>query len=291
MAEPWTHEYVEVNGLKFHCVTMGEGPLLVLLHGFPQNWYAWHKLIPDLAKKYKVVAPDLRGYNETEKPPKVSDYQIDLLVSDVVGIIKHYGAKSARIASHDWGAAVAWALAFTHPEMVEKLVIINVPHPAKLALALTGRNPRQMLRSWYIFFFQLPWIAEKMLTANKGRNVARMLKGATINRAAFSREELDFYREAMLRPGAARATVNWYRAAFRNLRGQNAIKKKGAAEIKSPTLIIWGEQDVALGKELTYGMERWIKAPFEIKYVPDSGHFVIEEKPEEVKQWITEFMA
>lgn len=285
-----------MNGLRFHCVTAGKGepgkPLVLLLHGFPQDWYCWRHQIPAIAAAgYSVVAPDQRGYGETEKPSRVRDYRLESLVADAKGIVEAFGASKVIVVGHDWGAAVAWAFAWTHPEMVEKLVVLNVPHPGKMAEALRT-NLRQVRRSWYMFAFQLPWLPEWALTRRGAANVARMMRGMAHRKEAFSKEDLEHYKAAMLRPGAARSTVAWYRAALRRpLAGMRMGRtgKKGSTKVHAPTLVIWGEDDTALGKELTYGLDRWCKGPLRIEYVKDCSHWVVEERPEDVTRWILEF--
>src|SRR5438034_9603878 len=153
---------IAVNGVRLHCVLEGKGPLVLLLHGFPESAYAWRKQIPVLAERFRVVAPDLRGYAQSEKPPRVSDYRLPVLVDDIVGLINALGAERAHIVGHDWGGAIAWGAAQTHPEAIAKLAVLNCPHPAPFQRALRTRS-RQLLRSWYVLFFQLPQIPELVL--------------------------------------------------------------------------------------------------------------------------------
>ena len=152
--------YIHANGIKLHYIEQGKGELVVLLHGFPEFWYGWRNQIPVLAKQYRVVAPDMRGYNLSDKPENVSDYKIETLAKDIAELIKALGEERAIVVGHDWGAAVAWAVAALHPEVVKKLAILNVPHPNEMKRAFEGFNLAQWMKSWYIFFFQLPFIPE-----------------------------------------------------------------------------------------------------------------------------------
>jgi pimeloyl-ACP methyl ester carboxylesterase len=158
------HRWIDVGGLRLHCVEAGTGPLVVLLHGFPEFWYAWRHQIPALADAgYRVVAPDLRGYNTSDKPSRVRDYRPRVLVQDVADLIVALGAGSAAVAGHDWGGGLAWLLAMQHPKRVERLVLLNAPHPVRFLKGL--RSPRQLRRSWYILAFQLPWLPERLVAA------------------------------------------------------------------------------------------------------------------------------
>ena len=275
---------IDVGAVKLHCRVDGSGPLVVLLHGFPEFSWAWRHQIPALAKRYTVVAPDLRGYGGSDKPQRVSDYRIDKLSADVRGLIAAMGANKAHaIVGHDWGGALAWDFAMRFPDAYEKLAVLNMPHPAKMARGI--RRPAQLRRSWYIFFFQLPWLPERRLTANGAAIAAPMFRGWSIRKDTFSDDDLATLKANILRPGAARAMINWYRAALR-------YPRAGArAKIAAPTLLIWAEKDRALGKELTYGMERFFTGPFRIHYVPDCSHWVNEEQPELVNRLLLEHLG
>jgi epoxide hydrolase 4 len=278
---------ITVNGLRLHCVLEGKGPLVLLLHGFPETSYAWRKQIPALAERFRVVAPDLRGYAESEKPPRVSDYRLPVLVDDVVGLIKALGAESAHIVGHDWGGAIAWAAAQTRPEAVERLAVLNCPHPAPFQRALRSSS-RQLLRSWYVLFFQLPQIPESLLGRDGGAGLERLLRGSASRPSVFGDDEILEYRRAFSLPGAATATLNYYRAAFRDsLTGRTHDVTK---IIKAPTLLIWAENDVALGKELTYDMQGLFASDFRILYVPATSHWVMEERPELVNRSLLDFL-
>jgi epoxide hydrolase 4 len=243
-----THKFVQTNGITLHVVTAGpvDGPPVVLLHGFPEFWYGWHNQIPYLAAQgYRVIAPDQRGYNLSDKPRGAANYQIDELARDVVGLIDALGYATVFLAGHDWGAAVAWWLVTHYPERLRKLAILNVPYPTLMRQAAQTGNWRQALRSWYIYFFQLPWLPEQFLRLT-GRT-ARNILSVSSRRDTFTAADLDAYRQAWSQPGALTGMVNWYRAALR-LFTKTPTPPPGG--IQTPTLMLWGERDVALGKEL-----------------------------------------
>jgi pimeloyl-ACP methyl ester carboxylesterase len=285
-AESWKHESIVANGVRLHYVTAGTGPLVVLLHGFPEFWYCWRRLILDLATRFRVVAPDMRGYGASDKPKRVRDYKLDVLSKDVAELIHALGETKAHVVAHDWGGAVAWDTASRRPEVVDRLVVLNAPHPAKFQQGL--RTWRQLKKSWYMFAFQLPWFPEWMMTRDRASRVGAIFRGWAIDKSAFTDEDLEKYREAFLEPGAMRAMVNYYRAAFRYpLTARAGVSKKIAA----PTLLVWAEQDRALGKELTFGMEPLFSGGFRVHYVPDCSHWVVEEQPALVSRLIREHLS
>jgi pimeloyl-ACP methyl ester carboxylesterase len=262
------HEYAEINGIRMHYVEAGSGDLVVFLHGFPESWYSWRHQLQALAPKYRVVAPDQRGYNETEK---LGPYDTGTLQDDILGLIEHLGEKQAHIVAHDWGAAIAWLLAINHPEAVRTLTICNVPHPAVFQKQLR-RNPRQWLRSWYILFFQLPWLPQRILAYRRYHNLARGI----INDCAagtFTRGDVLTMLEHWRRQGLD-GGVNWYRAAIR----KPQRLPDPVPTITAPTLMVWGEDDVALGKELTYGTDEYVN-DLDLHYLPNTSHWVQQEKP------------
>ncbi len=286
MNEPWQHGFAHVNGVRLHYVTQGEGKLLVLLHGFPEFWYSWRHQIPELAKHFKVVALDLRGYNESEKPVGVANYRVDTLTADVMGLIRAFGEEKAIIVGHDWGGGIAWAFAADYPQATEKLIVMNCPHPGPFQKHLRS-NWRQLRRSWYMFFFQIPWLPEFGIRINARRFVDQAFRGMAIRKEAFPGEELKKYADAICKPGVATAAINYYRAAFRE-----TIRKgeRHFAKITCPTLLIWGEEDSALGKELTYDMEPYFTNRFEVKYIPQCSHWVQQEQPELVNRYMLDFL-
>jgi epoxide hydrolase 4 len=195
------HRWVDVRGLRLHCVEAGTGPLVVLLHGFPEFWYAWRHQLPALADTgFRVVAPDLPGYNTSDKPPRVRDYRPRLLAQEVADLILALGADSATVAGHDWGGGLAWLLAMHHPERVQRLVVLNAPHPIRF---LTGlRNPRQLRRSWDILAFQAPWLPERLLAARAFQALRRALGRQPTRPGAFTAQDIDRYVAAAAQPGA-----------------------------------------------------------------------------------------
>lgn len=282
MSASITQEFVQTNGIKMHYVTAGKGPLVILLHGFPQFWYTWRHQIPELAKHFQVVAPDLRGYGDTDKPQQISDYRGSLLADDIVGLIHGLGHTKAHVVGHDWGGAVAWRMAISHPEAVDRLVVLNCPHPYKFAKA----DFRQLLRSWYVFFFQLPYIPEFLFRMAPGPILNKLFRGSLVRKETFTDEDVAKYLEAMKKPGAMTAAMNYYRAVLRRKEPED-LKKK----IQAPTLLIWAENDVALGKKLTYDMESLFSGSFRLEYIPNCSHWVNEEQPELVNRLLVEFLG
>ncbi|MDQ2912036.1 MAG: alpha/beta fold hydrolase, partial [Chloroflexota bacterium] len=236
---------VEVNGVRLHCVVEGEGPLVVLLHGFPETSRAWRKQVPALAKRFRVVAPDLRGFGASDKPKGIAAYRSSVVADDIVALIHAFGVERAHVVGHDWGGGVAWAVATLHPEAVDRLVVLNCPHPKVMQKALRS-NWTQIRKSWYIFFFQLPWLPEWRLGRDGGKTIKNSLRRSS-KPGTFTDADLDEYARAFSAPGAATAAINYYRAAARS--------RVPTQKIGAPTLLIWAEDDFALGMELTRGMD------------------------------------
>jgi pimeloyl-ACP methyl ester carboxylesterase len=257
---------------------------VVLLHGFPECWLSWRFQIPALANAgFRVVAPDMRGYNLSGRPRPVAAYHTDKLAADVRALIAERGAARAFVVGHDWGAAVAWFTAMTYPDVVERLAILNLPHPRRMVWMLA--NPVQLLRSWYMLFFQLPWLPERMFPLLQ-RLYFNMERDA--RSGAFSAADLAQYAEAWSQPDAARAMINYYRAAF----GQSPTAAlRNIRPIHTPSLVIWGERDRYLGKRLAEpgaadvpGLERVVR-------LPAASHWVHHDEPEQVSQLLIEFFS
>ena len=280
-------EFVEANGLRFETLTCGESDrLALLLHGFPEHHHSWRYQIPLLASLgYRVWAPNLRGYGKSSTPTGVANYRIDDLLADVAGLIDASGARLVTLIAHDWGAVLAWLFAIRRIRPLERLVIMNVPHPAVFARSL--RTLRQLRKSWYVFFFQLPGLPEKMLLRNDAAPIAGMLRGMAIDKSRFPREVLEVYTTNAKRPGGLTAMINYYRA---NVLALRARSRQSFAAIEVPTLMIWGERDTALGKETTYGTDRYVD-DLTIRYLPNVSHWVQQEAPETVNAMLEAFLT
>jgi pimeloyl-ACP methyl ester carboxylesterase len=278
--------FVEANGLRFEVDTCGEGDRLALcLHGFPEAAYSWRRQLPLLAELgYHVWAPNQRGYGRTSRPPNVDDYRTGRLVADIAGLIDASGARSVTLIGHDWGAAVAWLFATDRVRPLERLVIMNVPHPALFARCL--RTFAQARRSWYMFFFQLPKLPELALRWNRAEPVARAFVSTARDKSKFPPEVLEVYRRNALAPGALTAMLNWYRALFRDMRRQT---RRAYPVIEIPTLMIWGEADAALTKATTYGTERFVR-DLTIRYLPGVSHWVQQDAPLAVNAMLAAFL-
>lgn len=281
----WEHHFIETNGVKLHYVSQGEGKLMLMLHGFPEFWYSWRHQITEFASDYHVVALDLRGYNQSDKPQELEAYQISELVADIRGVIRGLGYQDCILVAHDWGGAIAWNFADTYPEMVEKLIILNFPHPAKFLQGL--KTPQQLLKSWYVFWFQLPWLPEFWLQLNNYQAIADAFTNMAVDKSAFSEADLKAYKDAAAQPGALTAMLNYYRCIFWSLFKSD---RQQWDILEVPTLTIWGENDAALGKELTYGTEEYVR-DWQIKYIPNCSHWVQQEQPVLVNRYIREFLT
>jgi len=273
--------YAEVGDVRLHYVEAGDGPLVVLLHGFPEFWYGWRQQIAPLVEAgFRVVAPDLRGYNLSSKPEGFRDYTADKLAADVRGLIRELGAESAMVVGHDWGGTVAWTLAMNHPEVVDRVAILNAAHPRKLNEGL--KTPRQLLRSWYFFYFQFPWLPERRARRWHWRFFKRFLRDA---RPAFSAEELDRYVEAWSQPGAAKAMIDYYRAAVR------LGSKQEIRTVTAPTLVIWGQGDRYLGPKLAEPHQEDVPNLDRVERLPNASHWVHHDEAERVNKLLVDFLA
>ena len=271
------------DGVRLHYVEAGEGPLVVLLHGFPAFWYSWRHQIPALAQAgFHVVAPDMRGYNLSDKPSGWRAYETDRLAGDIDGLIRHFGVERAHLVGHDWGAAVAYSVAMLHPEVVERLAILNVPHPARMLAGL--RTVRQLRKSWYMFFFQLPSLPERLMAKDNFSFAKRSLRADAPN--AFSDEDLERYVESWSQPGALTGMINYYRAALRH---SPRTVLANMRPIPASTLVIWGERDSYLGSELAEPESRWVPN-VRVERLPESAHWVQLDAPDRVNELLVGFL-
>jgi pimeloyl-ACP methyl ester carboxylesterase len=287
-----SHNYADVNGIRLHYAEAGSGDhLVILLHGFPEFWYSWQKQLQALGGKFHVVAPDMRGYNLSDKPARVEDYKIDKLVADVIGLIDHFGAKRAAIVGHDWGAGVAWAVAQKRPDRVSRLAVLQVPIAAAWRANMSFK---QLQRSWYMFFFQIPLLPEWLIRQQNFRSIERTFTDKVIRKDSFTSEDIERYKEAARQPGALTGAINYYRAnVFDRLFARKAktAANQGDSRVKVPTLFIFAEQDFAILPATVRGLERYIDAYYHEVRIPDSGHWVQNEAPAEVNAALLEFLS
>ncbi len=285
------HDFAQLDGIRLHYVECGAGDdLVILLHGFPECWYSWRHQLPVLGERYHVVAPDMRGYNLSDKPVGKEHYRIELLVQDVVNLVRYFGKEKAAIVAHDWGAGVAWAVAQRHPEIVSRLVAMQVPPPAAWRANFTFR---QLRHSWYMFFFQLPRLPEWWASANDFARMDEMYRRTAVRAGAFSEEDIAAYKQAMRQPRALTSAINYYRAnVFRSLvRGGAETPKDADGRIRVPTLFIYGEHDMAIVPATVRDLGRFIDAPYRELRIPDSGHWVQNEAVDEVNNALLEFLS
>ncbi len=280
------HEWRTIAGVRLHCAVAGSGPLLLLLHGFPEFWYSWRHQIPVLAEHFTVVAPDLRGYNESDKPPRIGDYTTPTLVQDIVQLIHSFGYERAIVAGHDWGGAVAWSTALSRPEVVEKLIILNAPHP-RLFMQHILTNPQQRLRIWYMLFFQLPWLPEITIRANHYQFIEGAFRGMAVHKEQFSEEVIAEYKRAIAKPRALTSALNYYRALSRSSSIRFTATLNPVA--KMPVMVIWGEQDTALGKELNDRLEYYVPDLI-LHFVSDASHWIQQDRPDLVNRYMQDFL-
>jgi epoxide hydrolase 4 len=279
------HSYIETNGIHLHVVQAGpkSGVPVILLHGFPEFWYGFRRQIAALVEAgCRVIVPDQRGYNLSDKPKGVKAYSMDELVMDVIGLIDALEYDKVNLVGHDWGAAVAWTAAIQHPERLQRLGILNVPHPAVMRRFLQ-RDLEQLRRSWYIFFFQLPWLPEAGMRANDWRGAERALRNSG-KIDTFTDEDIEKYKEAWSQPGAMTAMINWYRAAARY---PMSIPKD--MRVTVPTLMMWGMKDFALSHRMARPSMDYCEEGNLILF-PDATHWVQLDAAEEVNHYVIDFL-
>ena len=284
--DPFEHRFVTVGGLRFHLAETGprDGRPVLLLHGFPELWWGWHRQLPLLAAAgYRVTAPDQRGYNLSDKPRGVRSYGLDALAEDAVGFIDALGADKVCLAGHDWGAAVAWWTAIRFPERVEKMIALNLPHPVVMRRHLL-ENRRQRRKSWYIFFFQLPWLPEWALKRNSWAWATKSLT-AIAHPGTFSAADLQRYRQAWSRPRAIRSMLHWYRASLRRPPG-----RVPSLRVTVPTRLFWGMQDPALGSEMVEPSLALCDDGAAVRF-ERLTHWLLHEAPEDVGRAMVEFFS
>jgi pimeloyl-ACP methyl ester carboxylesterase len=277
--------FLETNGIRLHVVEAGpkDGKIIILLHGFPETWRCWKSQIEPLAEAgFRVIAPDQRGYNLSDKPHGVMAYHLEKSTADALGIILASGREKASVAGHDWGGIVAWQLAERYPQVVERLAILNAPHPG-VVLPAALRDPSQFVRSLYVLFFQLPGLPEAILRNNDWALAVKYMLQATSRPGTFSEEDFEQYRQAWWQPGAFTAMLNWYRANFRRPASQSSKER-----IEIPTLILWGAQDTALGRKLAELSAARCKDA-RLVYLEEATHWLHHEEPEQVNRALIEF--
>jgi epoxide hydrolase 4 len=276
--------YADVGDVSLHYVEAGDGPLIVLLHGFPEFWFGWRlQIAPLAAAGFRVVAPDLRGYNLSSRPDGVEAYTADRLAEDIVGLIRECGAESALLVGHDWGGTVAWTMAMNNPEVVDRLAILNAAHPRRLQQGL--HHPTQLRKSWYFFFFAIPGLPEEVVHSRNWHFFRHFLQDA---RPPYTDEEIERYVEAWSQPGAATGMINYYRASVRQ------SPKKAEAELRpisAPTLVIWGEDDQYLGPDLAEPDHDDVPNLDRVERLAGASHWVHHDEAERVNQLLIDFFA
>ncbi len=282
------HHEAQLPEVRLHYAAMGpeDGPLVVLLHGFPEFWYSWrHQMGPLADAGYRVVAPDMRGYNISEKPAGVAAYGTSKLTGDVAALIRHLGHERAVVGGHDWGAAVAWLFAQEYPELLAKLVIMNVPHP--VAFRSRFFQEWQFLKSWYMLAFQIPWMVEFVSQITGFYIFRQVFRNDPVNPDAFSEEDVLRYMEALQQPGALSAGINYYRAFVRDLLMGRSPKPR---IIEQPVLVLWGERDAYLGLHLAEPPAKWVP-DFRLVRFPDASHWVQVDVADQVNASMLDFLG
>lgn len=275
---------LKANGLDFACDVAGDGPDVALcLHGFPESRFSWRYQLPFLAAQgWRAVAPDLRGYGQSSRPAGKAAYHIDHLVDDVVGMFDALKPRRKLLVAHDWGAVIAWVVAMRRAVDLDGLIIMNVPHPTVFGDLIKHYRP-QRLKSWYVAFFQIPWLPEVMLRRNRAEGIAKAFLNMAVDKSAFPPEVLEHYRQNALIPGALTAMINYYRA---NL----GILDEKAPPIDVPTLMLWGEEDTALDIKLTEGYGPHVQ-DFTLVRFPNVSHWVQQEAPGPVNAAMLAWLA
>lgn len=285
--------YMQVNGVTLHYIEAGAGPLMLFVHGFPEFWYSWRHQLAHFSKTHRVVAPDMRGYNLSSKPAAVADYRPQVLVEDLRQLLKHLGAERCILVAHDWGGAIAWNFAIQYPDLVERLIIINSPHPWIFMRELK-RNPEQQKASQYMLLFR-EQNAEQKLAANNFQWLWQFTYEGMLTRGYITAADREAYLQAWRQPGAVTGMLNWYRAT--PLRppasGQDGsvlpdLDAKNFT-VRVPTLVLWGMKDMALVPENIEGLDHVVSDLTLIK-IPKAGHWVLEQYPEDANAAIESYL-
>jgi len=282
---------IAANGLEFETDVAGVGgaKFALCLHGFPEEKYSWRYQIPLLVEEgYEVWVPNLRGYGGSSIPKGKDAYELKHLLADVAALIDA-GAQGRPVTliAHDWGALIAWAFAIEKLRPLTRLIIMNVPHPAVFMEHVANKAQRK--KSWYVFFFQIPWLPELAMTRRGAEAIGNAFVGSAVSKERFPKEVLDVYRANALRPGGMTAMINYYRANFGKDKGIVTYTRANSGGITVPTLMVWGEQDIALGVELSEGYEGLV-ADLTLQRLPDASHWVQQDQPDKVnaimKAWL-----
>ncbi len=286
-----TTTYVEANGLRFEvdqCGDQSSNKLAICLHGFPEHSVSWRHQLPMLGELgYKAWAPNLRGYGNTTIPPFLEDYGIEHLMEDVGALIDAAGCSEVVLIGHDWGAVIAWQFAIQKIRPLDKLIICNVPHPGPMQRELRGW--KQLKKSWYFFFFQIPWLPEFLLTPRGKGGMGEMIRNSSARPEMYPDEVINLYTENASRPGGMTAMINYYRGMLRG-GGAKRMQAAGLPNIETPTLMLWGEDDMALSKETTYGTAQYVN-DFTIRYLPRISHWVQQDAPVEVNAMMKAYLS
>ena len=276
------HRTVDIGEVRLHCAEMGQGPLVLLLHGFPECWVSWRNQLPALAAAgFRAVAPDLRGYGKSDKPPGLDAYRIEVLARDIARLVEVLGAERAHVVGHDWGGAVAWFFAMWHPERLDRLAILNAPHPSRYSRA--RKQPRQWLRSSYILFFQLPWLPEALLRAGDSLALRQLFRYDPERPGAYTAEDIDEIVAAAREPGALTGMLAWYRAMIQ--RPTHTRWKP----ISRPVQVVWGEKDRYLLRDIAEPGRDWVP-DLRFAPIPEASHWVQADAPEKVNGLLIDFL-
>ncbi|MGE5368975.1 MAG: alpha/beta fold hydrolase [Chloroflexota bacterium] len=277
---------IPANGLVFEVFEAGEGDrLALLLHGFPQHAVMWRHLVaPLVAKGYRVWAVNQRGYGATSRPQAREDYSLEALTGDVTALIDASGARAVTLIGHDWGGMIAWVVAIRRLRPLERLIVVNIPHPLCFKAALRGL--RQKVKSLYAAFFQIPLVPDLLLSAERGYLTGRLIRMSSGRPAAIPAAVMDIYRENIAAPGAATAMLNWYRRAAPDLFNARDLD----VPVETPVLIVWGTDDVALGENCLEGTERYVR-DLRIRRLPGVSHFSPEDSPDKLAELVENFLS
>jgi pimeloyl-ACP methyl ester carboxylesterase len=288
---PWRHRDVSANGTRLHVAELGQGPLVLLLHGFPQFWWTWrHQIVALAAAGYRVVAPDLRGYGASDKPPR--GYDAFTLSDDVAGLVRALGERDAMIVGHDWGGVLGWTTAALRPHLVRRLAILAMPHPLRVRHQIAVDPRGQGAASSYLFAFQVPWRPERRVVADGARYVGTLLRdwgGPGYPDPESERR----YREAMRIPGVAHSSLEYHRWVFRSLFRPDGARFAAALRLSVPipTLQLHGRLDRCVLPPTAQGSGRYVSGPYQWKLLSGVGHFLPEEAPDAVNTELLRWLA